>query len=116
MSENPLENARDDAPGLLLVMMEIKPEREEEFNRWYNEEHVPERLAIPGFRKARRFKAVEGEPKYLALYELDSPAVLETETYKYWTGQGTTPWTESVLSDLTQFVSNVYVEILSVEA
>ena len=39
----------------------IAPEREAEFNRWYNEEHVPERLAIPGFRKARRFKAIGSE-------------------------------------------------------
>jgi len=106
----------NDAPGLLLVMMEIKPEREEEFNRWYNEEHVPERLAIPGFTNARRFKAVEGAPKYLALYELESPEVLESNEYKYWTGDGKTKWTESVLSDLTAFVRNVYVEILSVDS
>ena len=67
------------APGLLLVMMDIAPEREEEFNRWYNEEHVPERLAIPGFKRARRFKALEGSPKYLALYELESPEALESQ-------------------------------------
>jgi len=37
---------------------------EEEFNAWYDSEHLPERLAIPGFRSAR-------EGKYLATYELD---------------------------------------------
>tara|TARA_A100001037_G_scaffold103945_2_gene94502 strand:+ start:391 stop:741 length:351 start_codon:yes stop_codon:yes gene_type:complete len=116
MTENATENTPERAPGLLLVMMEIKPEREEEFNRWYNEEHVPERLAIPGFKQARRFKAVEGEPKYLALYEIENVEVLESPEYKFWTGEGQTPWTSSVLGDLTAFVRNVYVEILSVDA
>ena len=39
----------DQGKGLLLVMMDIDPEYEGEFNRWYNEEHVPERLSVPGF-------------------------------------------------------------------
>lgn len=68
--------------GLLLIMMEVEPEYEEEFNRWYWEEHVPERLTVPGFISARRFLAVEGEPKYLALYEVESAEVLQSDDYK----------------------------------
>lgn len=102
----------DGAKGLLLVMMEIDPEHEDDFNHWYDTEHVPERLGIPGFVSARRFRAVEGEPKYLALYELESPAVLESEEYRHWTSEGQTDWTEFVLSRLTRFVRNVYVEWL----
>lgn len=101
------------SPGLLLVMMEIPPEHEEEFNRWYNEEHLPERLSIPGFVRARRFRAIEGGPKYLALYDLESPDVLDTDEYKYWTGEGKTEWTEKILGRLSDFARNVYVEILS---
>jgi len=56
--------------GLLLTLTEPPPGMEEEFNAWYDEEHLPERLAIPGFRSARRWVAGR---TYLATYELDSP-------------------------------------------
>ena len=45
---------------ILVVMMEVEPEGEEAFERWYNEEHLPERLEIPGYVSARRFKLEEG--------------------------------------------------------
>jgi hypothetical protein len=43
------------ANGLLLFMTDIDPAHEDEFNRWYEEEHLAERMAIPGFLSARRF-------------------------------------------------------------
>ena len=56
---------------------------EEEFNAWYDDEHMAERLAIPGFRSAQRWvrDCRPGEGKYLATYELDSMAVLESPAY-----------------------------------
>ena len=59
--------------GLLLVYTDVPVEHEDEFNRWYNEEHIPERLAIPGVLSAARYVAVKGGPKYLACYELTEP-------------------------------------------
>ncbi|MFY9877786.1 MAG: hypothetical protein WCD65_03780 [Pseudolabrys sp.] len=53
--------------GLLLVMADIDPAIERDFNQWYEQEHLSERMAIPGFLRARRFTAIEGSPKYLAL-------------------------------------------------
>lgn len=97
--------------GLLLVMMDVDPEHEEDFNRWYDEEHVAERLSVPGFVSARRFRAVEGGPKYLALYELEAPEVLDSDAYRYWKEEGETEWTRRVLSKVSNFVRNVYVEI-----
>ena len=44
---------------ILVVMMEVEPEGEEAFERWYNDEHLPERLEIPGYVSARRFKLEE---------------------------------------------------------
>ena len=38
--------------GLLMVFTEVPAEHEEEYNRWYNEEHIPERLSIPGVLNA----------------------------------------------------------------
>jgi hypothetical protein len=43
--------------GLLLTMTEPPPQMEEEFNAWYDDEHLAERLAIPGFRSAKRWVA-----------------------------------------------------------
>jgi hypothetical protein len=55
---------------------------EDEFNRWYFDEHIAERLACPGFISARRFVAVHGQPRYLALYEIDGPDALATPEYQ----------------------------------
>ena len=103
-------------PGLLLVMMDIDPARESEFNRWYEEEHIPERLSIPGFVRARRFVAVEGGPKYLALYELTGPEVVQSEEYRRWRNEAATEWTRRMEAEFKGFVRNVYVEISSDEA
>jgi hypothetical protein len=75
--------ADDGRCALLLVMLDAEAGvDDDEFNRWYFEEHVAERLALPGFRSARRFEAVEGSPRYLAIYELDSPDALATPEYQ----------------------------------
>ena len=66
--------------GMLLTSMDIDPSDEVEFNRWYDREHLEERVAIDGFLEARRYLAHQGSPKYLCLYStatfeaLDSPA------------------------------------------
>lgn len=102
---------KNNGKGLLLVMMDIDPEYEEDFNRWYNEEHVPERLSIPGFINGKRYRAVEGDPKYLALYDLESPDVLNSDTYRYWVEEGRTEWTRRIMSKVKTLVRNVYIQI-----
>ena len=97
--------------GLLLVMMDIDPEHEDDFNRWYDEEHIPERAAIPGFLTGRRYKAVHGGPKYLAIYEIDNPEVLDSEEYMYASGEGRSEWTKRVGGRAKNYVRNVYIEI-----
>lgn len=69
---------------ILVVMMEVDQGHEEEFNRWYNDEHLPERLEIPGYVSARRFKLREGEGvlQYLCIWELEDASPLESELYK----------------------------------
>src|SRR5207244_12440151 len=75
--------------GLLMVWADVPADKEGEFNRWYNEEHLAERLAIPGFLNGARYEAVKGGPKHLAVYELDGPAVLESPAYKQAAGNRT---------------------------
>ena len=82
--------------GLLLFMTDIDPANEAEFNRWYEEEHLAERMAIPGFINARRFQTVEGSPKYLALYDLETPDVLQSQAYRHFTGAGKSVWTKRI--------------------
>jgi hypothetical protein len=69
--------------GLLLTITEPPAAMEEEFNAWYDTEHLAERLAIPGFRSAQRWtlERPSGAGKYLATYELDAPGVLQTPEY-----------------------------------
>ena len=67
------------ATVLFMVKASIPKDKEEAFNRWYNEEHVPQFLRFKGAVSARRYKAILGEDKYqyLAMYELK-----DEETFK----------------------------------
>ena len=69
--------------GLLVAFMN-PPADEDAFNAWYDEEHVPLRISVPGFLSARRYKSVDdgSGPRYLALYELESLGVLKSPAYK----------------------------------
>ena len=74
----------NNTPGVLLVLNDVVEGVEDEFNRWYQQQHVPERLALKGFRTARRYRAagaVAGQPAYMAVYECDSIDVFATPTY-----------------------------------
>ena len=63
---------------LLLVSADAASGQDEQFQRWYDEVHLPDVLAVPGFVRAQRFVAVpsvHGESpahRYLAVYELET--------------------------------------------
>jgi hypothetical protein len=59
---------------LFVVKATIRQDREADFNRWYNEEHVPQVLRWKGVVSARRYRAILGEDtyQYMAVYELAS--------------------------------------------
>ena len=62
--------------ALLVVFTDIDTKHDADFNAWYNQEHLPERLSAPGFLDAARYEAVRGGPRYLAVYELMSVETL----------------------------------------
>lgn len=68
--------------GMLLTSMDIDSADEADFNRWYDREHLEERVAIPGFLEARRYVAHEGRPKYLCLYSTATFDVLDSPAYR----------------------------------
>lgn len=98
--------------GLLMVWTDVPADQELEFNRWYNEEHLAERLAVPGFLSAARYEALKGGPKHLAVYELESAAVMESPAYKR-VQANPTPWTKRCSPDVigTNFIRNIYTQI-----
>jgi hypothetical protein len=59
------------ARGVMVVRSGPAEGREDEYNRWYDEVHVPEILAVPGFVGARRFRALDGD-HYLTVYDLEA--------------------------------------------
>ena len=68
--------------GMLLTSMDIDAADEAEFNRWYDREHLEERVAIKGFLEARRYVAHRGNPKYLSLYSTAEFDVLDSPAYR----------------------------------
>ena len=69
---------------VLVVTMEVDREDEAEFNKWYNEQHLPERMEIPGYVSARRFKLEEGDGalQYLCIWELEDGSPLQSQMYQ----------------------------------
>jgi hypothetical protein len=72
-----------DKHGLYLVRMDVAHDHEATFNEVYDKEHAPNLRAVPGVRRASRYRQPSPtEPRYLAAYELDSVAILETAAWK----------------------------------
>lgn len=69
-------------PAALLSQMDPPPGEDAGFDSWYRDEHIPVRLAIPGFDSAVRGWAVQGEPSHLAVYHLSSLDVLARPEYR----------------------------------
>jgi hypothetical protein len=67
---------------MLLVCTNVDPVHDDDFNRWYDREHVKERLAIPGFVSGARYQTIRGLRRYLGLYCTTSLAVFETAAYQ----------------------------------
>lgn len=68
--------------GMLLTSMDIDAAHEADFNRWYDREHLEERVAIEGFLEARRYVAHAANPKYLCLYSTATVDVLDSPAYR----------------------------------
>ena len=88
------------------VSMDVEPGKEALFNEVYDTEHVPLILSVPGVIAAARFRsqpvtmilggqrrtiAMENEPRYQVLYELDSPEVLLSPPWAKAVDQGRWP-------------------------
>ncbi|HLH87555.1 MAG TPA: hypothetical protein VKX28_03775 [Xanthobacteraceae bacterium] len=85
--------APEGAGALLLNAMNVAPEAEDDFNAWYDEEHIPALAGVPGTLAARRYRSAEsggGTHRYVAVYHLASPDVARSPA---WNAAVATPWT-----------------------
>jgi hypothetical protein len=96
--------------AVLVVHVEVDEKDLDEVNRWYEEEHGPERMAMPGFLGMRRFKAFDGTPRLLAIYELEDADAATSPTYM---SQQQSEWAKQVMATWKQWDRNVWVEISS---
>lgn len=93
--------------GILAVWNDCAPEGLEHFERWYNREHLLERVGVPGFRFGRRYELVaEGDRRFMAFYEVDSPAVLNSPAYLQRL-ENPTPWTSQAMQSFRGMVRTV---------
>ena len=99
--------------ALLMVWAEVPADKEDDFNGWYNEEHLAERLAIPGVLSAARYESDSpGAPKHLAMYELENIGVMTSDAYLSVRGNAT-EWTKRASPEVigTTYIRNTYEQI-----
>lgn len=80
----------------VAIWHDIALEGRDEFYRWHGEEHMPERVEIPGFIRGRRYAAMRARPEFFNLYEASSPDVLRGPDYLSRLNSPT-PWTTAVV-------------------
>lgn len=105
------------APIVTFVTAELTPEGEEEYNKFYDEEHIPLFSKVPGWLRSRRFVLKEWNqlgkeaqshtppPKYLAVHEWSTTDAFDTEEFK---STLDTPWRKKVLKDITKLERHIY--------
>lgn len=82
--------------GAVAIWHDIAPEGREDFYAWHGSEHMPERAAVPGFLRGRRYIAIEGASEFFNLYETTSTDVLSSRGYLDRLN-APTPWTQAAV-------------------
>src|SRR5262245_62109421 len=86
-------------PGILAIFNDCRAGREDEFNAWFQGEHLEERLAVPGFLFGRRHQAISGSAGYFNFYLVESPDVLTSKPYLERL-DNPTPMTKRIMSEV----------------
>ena len=92
--------------AMLLTSMDIDAADEADFNRWYDREHLEERVAIDGFLEARRYVAHSGSPKFLFLYSTKTIEVLDSPGYRAKLANPT-PWSVKTMAGFKNMIRAV---------
>jgi hypothetical protein len=82
--------------GLLFMAFDFSTAHADEFHDWYDREHIPERLGVPGFLNAERWIAEDNPTVHVATYDLENAGVLSSPPYLAVGGANQSPWTKRV--------------------
>jgi len=91
-----MANSESQGLDILAVWNDVDPAHEAEYHRWYWEQHLPERLSIPGFLSAYRYLAIDATPKFFTWYFVRDIELLRSPAYLERLGNPT-EWTTSVM-------------------
>jgi hypothetical protein len=100
---------------VLIAAMDVRAEEEGEFNRWYNEDHIPQASEIPGFGSDhRRFRRIDsgiegfgyaGGQMYVAMYEIQPDAdilrAINSDEYRAWSGDFLARWRDLTSNEVS---------------
>ncbi|CAL1695230.1 unnamed protein product [Somion occarium] len=122
---SPSFHEKTSAPYVAFILVDVKPEAEEEYNRFYDEEHIPLLSKIPGWLRSRRFvlkdwartgtgvqKGEKAPPKYLLVSEYAHFDGQHSEEFKQ---AMNTPWREKITKELEVFERRFYTHYKSWE-
>jgi hypothetical protein len=84
--------------GVLAIWNNVTPGTDDEFVRWHVREHIPERVSIPGFLRARRYVGSASQLKYFNFYETETVDVLQSPAYRARL-DSPTEWTKKVVKE-----------------
>lgn len=93
--------------ALFVAIGDAPPGHESEFNRWYDEEHLPLLSQVPGVLRARRFFDPKGKPRYVALYDLADESVPKRPD---WQAATRTEWAKKIdkLTEGCEWILRLY--------
>lgn len=100
------------ALGALVVVYDFSAIGRDEFNDWYDTEHVPERLGIDGFINAQRWLAVDNPQLSVVTYDVGDAGVLSSPAYKAVCGDNASPWTRRIATRCKRIARYVGEQIL----
>jgi hypothetical protein len=82
--------------AVVVIWQEPRPEARLDYYEWHIREHMSERVGIAGFLRARRYAALEGQPRFFTLYEAENLAVLTGPQYRQRL-DNPSPWTQRMI-------------------
>jgi hypothetical protein len=101
LSDDGVAGSEGPAPVILAVANSVPSETVDDMTAWYEQEHIPMLLAVPGWRRIRRYRLIgpaglDGPGVgFLSLHELAGPSVLSEPGYR---AAVSTPWRDRIVS------------------
>jgi len=81
----------------MLLLFDVVQDAIPEHDEWHTHEHLPERLAIPGFVRGTRWVVLHGQPRYFVMYEVEQLATLSSNAYLERLNNPS-PWTAKMMT------------------